>query len=131
MPFVWDRNLTKVFLVGDSDIKREKRRIARNQHDEMILRDDIRDMELELQDAELVRRKARDRVQHAKDRLSGLKDWYGPLLTLYNPSQAEAAVNEALREFRQIEPAARNVNSAMPSESNNAFKIQRPDLPYD
>ena len=89
------------------------------------MRDDIRAMELELHDAELIKRKAQDRVRHAEDRLAGLKDWYGPLLTLYNPSQAEAAVNEALREFHENEPAARNLNR--PSASN--ARIRKPNLP--
>lgn len=111
------------------DIKREKRRIARNKYDERIMRDDVRAMELELHDAELQKRRAHDRVGHAEDRLSGLKDWYGSLLTVYNHSQAKAAVNEALREFHQNEPAARNVNRATQNNSE-ATTIKRPHLPY-
>lgn len=86
-------------------------------------------MELELHDAELQKRRAHDRVGHAEDRLSGLKDWYGSLLTVYNHSQAKAAVNEALREFHQNEPAARNVNRATQNNSE-ATTIKRPHLPY-
>ena len=119
--------LTKLSLCCNSDIKREKRRIARNQQDERMMRDDIRAMELELQDAALIRRKAEDRIQHAQDRLLKLKDWYGPLLTLYNPSQAEAAVNDALREFRQNEPAARGVNR--PSDSSDDSNVRKANRP--
>ena len=72
-----------------------------------MLREDIRNLELEVEDASRALRKARDQVQFAQDRLAELEDRHWALVSLYNPAQAEEKVEEALREFAANEPAVR------------------------
>ena len=72
-----------------------------------MLREEIRNLELDVEDASRTLRKARDQVQFAQDRLAELEDRHWALVGLYNPDQAEEKVEEALREFAANEPAVR------------------------
>jgi len=81
--------------------------MAANKLEAQRLREDIRDLELEVENASRSLRKARDQVQFAQKRLNDLENRHWALLQLYNPSQAEKEVEKALREFEALEPAAR------------------------
>lgn len=71
------------------------------------MREEIRRIELEIEDAARSLRKARNQVQFAKEKLVELEDRHWAILGLYNPTQAEENVANALRELEENEPAAR------------------------
>ena len=81
--------------------------MAANKQEARMLREEIRNLELDVEDASRTLRKARDQVQFAQDRLAELEDRHWALVGLYNPDQAEEKVEEALREFAANEPALR------------------------
>lgn len=88
-----------------------------------MMRKDIRQIELEIENAARDLRKARDQVKYAKDKLSELDDRHWAILSLYNPARAEEGVAEALRELAENEPAARlqnrEKNASEGTSSNN------------
>lgn len=77
----------------------------------------LRQIELDIDDASRVLRRARTQVEIAWNELEELKDRHWALLSFYNPDQAEQKVSEALYEFQQLEPAARLEDANMPNES--------------
>lgn len=81
--------------------------MAANRQEARMLREDIRNLELDIEDASRTLRKARDQVQFAQSRLTELEDRHWALIGLYDPDQAEEKVEEALQEFAAKEPAVR------------------------
>ena len=90
-----------------SDVGVKKRRLASSKQEARLLREDIRTLELEIEDASRALRKARAQVQFAQDRLSELEERNWAVLSQYNMAQAEEAVAQAIRELEENEPAAR------------------------
>lgn len=90
-----------------SDLGVINRRLAVNKREAKMLREDIRELELEIDDASRGLRKARSLVEYAKKQLSELQDRHWAILSLYNPAKAGEEVEEALREFEANEAAAR------------------------
>jgi len=90
-----------------SDIGVKKRQLAASKQEERRLREEIRELDLEVEDAARALRKARSQVQFAQDRLSELENRHYAILSLYSPAQAEEGVAQAIRELEENEPAAR------------------------
>ena len=85
----------------------ERRRLDESRRGARLAQERLRQIELDIDDASRVLRRARSQVQLARDRLEDLKDRHWALLSFYNPNQAEQKVSEALNELQQVEPAAR------------------------
>lgn len=69
--------------------------------------EELRQIELDLDEASRTLRRARSQTQIARDQLEELKERHWALLSFYDPEQAEEMVDEALNELQQFEPAAR------------------------
>ena len=99
-----------LFSLCCSDLGLKKNRMASNKRDAKILREDIRDLELDIDDAARLLRKTRSQVQFAQDLLAELEDRHWAVLSLYDPALAKEGVAQAIRELEEQEPAARIQN---------------------
>ena len=67
----------------------------------------LRQVELDIDSASRVLRRARTRVQVAREQLAELQARHWAVLGFYNPDQAAEMVTEALNEFKLSESVAR------------------------
>ena len=105
-----------MILLSDAELQR--RRLEQSGRKGVSLAQErLRQIELDIDDASRVLRRARTQVEIAWNELEELKDRHWALLSFYNPDQAEQKVSEALYEFQQLEPAARLEDANMPNES--------------
>ena len=105
-----------MILLSDAELQR--RRLEQSGRKGVSLAQErLRQIELDIDDASRVLRRARTQVEIAWNELEELKDRHWALLSSYNPDQAEQKVSEALYEFQQLEPAARLEDANMPNES--------------
>lgn len=70
----------------------------------------LRQIELEIDDASRVLRRARTRVRLARDRLEELQVRHWAVLGFYDPDQAEEKVAEALTAYRLSEGTTRSLD---------------------
>lgn len=105
-------------FLSHSDLGLKKKRLTSNKREARLLREDIRDLELDIDDAARALRKSRSQVQYAKDRLAELEDRHWAVLSLYDPVQAQEGVAQALQELEEKEPAARIQNRENNSRSD-------------
>ncbi|CAB9514748.1 expressed unknown protein [Seminavis robusta] len=94
-----------IILKVDMGVK--KRRLAASERKSEKLRETIRDMEMDVEEASRCLRIANDKVRFAQERLSDMEYRHREVLSVINPSKAEEGVAEAFLELQQTDPAAR------------------------
>lgn len=104
-------------IIVYSDAELERRRLEQSRKGVHLVRERLRQVELDIDDASRVLRRARTKVLMARDQLEELKDRHWAILSFYNPDQAEAKVAEALQEFQLLEPTSGLDDFGVPQQS--------------
>jgi hypothetical protein len=89
------------------DAELEKKRLRSTVREARTLQESIRQLDFEIQESSRALRYAQSRLKMAQNELTALERRHWAVLSFYNPVQVEEAVQEAIREFEQNEPAAR------------------------
>lgn len=95
---------------ANSDAELQRRQLEDSRANARRAQERLRQIELDIDGASRVLRRARSRVQLARDQLAELQARHWAVLGFYNPDQAEEKVAEALKEFRLSESTARPVD---------------------
>eukprot|EP00980_Cylindrotheca_fusiformis_P015218 scaffold4222_cov115-Cylindrotheca_fusiformis.AAC.14 len=89
------------------DAELQRRKLENGRSDARLAQEQLRQIDFEIDDASRELRRARSQVGLARDELERLQDRHWALLGFYNPDQAKENVEAALREFEEVEPAAK------------------------
>jgi hypothetical protein len=89
------------------DAELEKKRLRSTVREARTLQESIRQLDFEVQESSRALRYAQSRLKMAQNELAALERRHWAVLSFYNPVQVEEAVQDAIREFEQNEPAAR------------------------
>jgi hypothetical protein len=112
-----------------SDAELQRRRVGESRKGARLEQERLRQIDLDIDDASRVLRRARTQVQIASDQLEELKDRHWAMLSFYDSDQAEEKVKETLNEFQQIEPAARLEDFIVPQPSIDKVKAANVEAP--
>jgi hypothetical protein len=94
----------------NSDAELQRRQLEESRSNARGAQERLRQIELDIDGASRVLRRARTKVQLARDQLEELQARHWAVLGFYNPAQAEEMVAEALNEFQLSESLARPVD---------------------
>ena len=89
------------------DAELERKRLENIKLESRVVHAKLRQVDLEIQDASRALRHAQNQLNVAQDELVALEQRHWAVLSFYNPIKVEVAVQDAIRELEDNEPAAR------------------------
>jgi len=116
--------LTGGFPWPYSDAEMQRRRLEESRSNARSAQERLRQIELDIDDASRVLRRARTQVQIARQQMEELQARHWALLGFYNPEQAEERVAEALNEYRLSETVTQTVGGSNGSTQTQPAAVQ-------
>jgi hypothetical protein len=98
------------------DTELERKRLGQMREDSRHLQQNLRELDLEVEDAARAFRYSQLQLQAAKEELAEVEARHWGVLNFYNSDQAESGVDEAFRELEEIEPAVRRYREKLNEE---------------
>lgn len=96
------------------DAELERKRLTKSRGDTDTVRQKLRQLEFNIQDASRALRLAKSRLQLTKAELADLEARHWAVLSFYNPNKITSNLEEALREFEDSEPAVKRPTEKRP-----------------